>query len=77
MRASQDLSSARTGAAQEALERAQTRLMNRSVPRSMANAPDDSRVVDLITQARMALGRKDLQSANSYVQQALQSLSGG
>ena len=40
----------------------------------MANAPDDSRVVDLITQARMALGHNDLQSANAYVQQALQSL---
>jgi hypothetical protein len=77
MTASQDLSSARTGAAQEALERAQARLMNRSVARTMANAPDDSRVVGLITQARMALGRKDLQAANSYVQQALQSLSGG
>ena len=76
MTASQDISSGRTGAAQEALERAETRILDRSVPPSMPNAPDNNQVVDLITQARMALGHHDLQSANSYVQQALQSLSG-
>jgi hypothetical protein len=53
MAPSQDIGSRRSGAAQEALERAETRVLDRGVPPSMANAPDDSRVVDLITQARM------------------------
>lgn len=72
--ASQDLRSNRTGAAQEALERAETRILDRSVPATMANAPDNGHVVDLITQARAALGNNDLQSANADVQQALQAL---
>jgi hypothetical protein len=72
--ASQDLSANRTGAAQEALERAETRVLDRSVPATMAGQPDNGQAVDLIRQALTALGNNDLQSANSYTQQALQAL---
>ena len=74
MVASQDLSSNRTGAAQEALERAETRILDRSVPATMASQPDNGQAVNLLHQARMALSQHDLQGANSYVQQALQAL---
>jgi hypothetical protein len=74
MVASQDLSSNRTGAAQEALERAETRILDRSVPATMASQPDNGQAVNLIRQARMALSQHDLQGASSYVQQALQAL---
>ena len=74
MTASQNIASRRTGAAQEALERAETRILDRSVPATMSNAPDNSQVVNLIAQARMALANNDLQSANASVQQALQAL---
>jgi hypothetical protein len=76
MTASQDLTSRRTGAAQEALEQAETRILDRSVPPPMANEPDNSQVINLIAQARTALANNDLQSANNYVQQALQALPG-
>lgn len=76
MTAAQDLTSHRTGAAQEALERAETRILDRSVPPAMASEPDNAQVINLIAQARMALGNNDLQSASNYVQQALQSLPG-
>jgi len=72
--AAQDLSANRTGAAQEALERAETRVLDRSVPATVANQPDNGRTVNLITQALNALGNHDLQSASSYTQQALQAL---
>jgi hypothetical protein len=77
MAASQDLTSHQTGAAQEALERAETRILDRSVPPSMANEPDNGRLINLIAQARTALGNNDLQSASNYVQQALQALPAG
>jgi hypothetical protein len=74
MTASQDLGAGRTGAAQEALERAETRILDRSVPATMASQPDNGQAVDLIRQALMALAQNDLQGANGYVQQALQGL---
>jgi hypothetical protein len=74
MTASQDLGSGQTGAAQEALERAETRILDRSVPATMANQPDGGQAVNLIRQARMALAQNDLRGANGYVQQALQAL---
>jgi hypothetical protein len=74
MAASQDLATNRTGAAQEALERAETRILDRTVPATLANTPDPGNLVNLIAQARTALGNNDLQSAGAYVQQALQAL---
>jgi hypothetical protein len=74
MTASQDLSAHRTGAAQEALERAETRILDRSVPATVASQPDNGAPVNLIRQALTALGNNDVQSANSYTQQALQAL---
>ena len=72
--AAQDLGANRTGAAQEALERAETRILDRSVPATMSNAPDNGQPVTLIRQALTALGNHDLQSANGYVQQAIAAL---
>jgi hypothetical protein len=72
--AAQDLGANRTGAAQEALERAETRILDRSVPATMSNASDGGQAVNLIAQARTALGNNDLRSASSYVQQALRAL---
>jgi hypothetical protein len=74
MTASQDLSANRTGAAQEALDRAETRILDRSVPATVSNVPDADQVVNLIAHARTALSNNDLQSAHAYVQQALQAL---
>ena len=69
--AAQDLQGHHTGAAQEALERAETRLLDRCVPRDRANDPDQARAIQMINQARLALGHNDLQQARDATQQAL------
>ena len=72
--ASRAIASGQTGMAQEALERAETRLLSRSVPPDQANTPDDSVPVHLIGSARLDIAHGDLAGANSAVQQALGAL---
>lgn len=53
------LAAGRTGEAQEALERAETRLLIRSVKPSQANIPSGEPVIRQIAEARQALGNGD------------------
>lgn len=53
------LASGQTGLAQEALERAETRLLIRSVKPSQANIPSGEPVIRQIAEARHALGNGD------------------
>lgn len=76
-RAQQALSAHRTGAAQEALERAETRLLDRSTPAGMTDTPAQNPVVLTISQAREALGRNDLAGAQSLIAKALAERSAG
>lgn len=57
------LASNQTGAAQEALERAQTRILTRSTDPALANQPDDAPVSRAIADARRALAGKDMRGA--------------
>ena len=59
------LAAGRTGAAQEALERAETRLLTRSTDPSMANTPDNTPMVQQITDARRALANRDTAAARA------------
>ena len=72
--ASQALSSNQTGMAQESLERAEARLLTRTVAPDQADAPDNSGTVNLISSARMAIAHGDKSGANSDIQQALAAL---
>ncbi len=72
LRAAQEaLNMRHTGLAQEALERAETRLLDRATAPSAANQPDDAPRIAMITQARQALGNGDLATAQRLVGQAL------
>lgn len=70
------LAANRTGAAQEALERAETRLLSRSTDPSMANLPDPSAAVQAIGAARRALANRDLASAMSAISAAMSGVGG-
>lgn len=61
----------RTGTAQEALERAETRALDRSVDPSAANTPDSSSLVAQIGEARRALASGNMSAANSAIDGAL------
>lgn len=65
------LSHHQTGAAQEALERAQTRILSRSTHPALANAPDDTGLSRAITDARLALGQRDVRRAQAILAQVL------
>jgi hypothetical protein len=67
------LNSGRTGAAQEALERAETRLLSRSTEQSMAGSPDASPMVQQIGEARRALAARDTAAAKSAISAAMSS----
>lgn len=67
------LNANRTGAAQEALERAETRLLSRSTDPSMASTPDDAPMVQQIGQARRALAARDTAGAKSAISAAMAS----
>jgi hypothetical protein len=60
-----------SGEAQEALERAETRLLDRSTSPDRANAPDERPRIRLITQALDAIGHRDWHAAHQAVDQAL------
>lgn len=63
----------RTGEAQEALERAESRMLDRSTSPAQANSPDNAPMVAQITQVRDALGRGDTTTAQQLIASALQS----
>lgn len=70
------LAAGRTGQAQEALERAETRLLTRSVEASAAGTADASPMVTQIGEARRALGRRDIAGARQAINMAMSSGSG-
>jgi hypothetical protein len=63
----------RTGQAQQSLEMAETRALDRSVPQGQTNAPSDSQVVSRIRDARRALGSGDSTHAVQLIDLALSS----
>jgi hypothetical protein len=65
------LSRGRTGEAQEALENAETYLLNRSVPQGAVNQPDQSPAVNNVSSALQALGAGDRGQAMNLIQQAI------
>lgn len=66
-----DMMSGRGGAAQEALERAESRLLDRSVPIGTQDEPIRGRAVTTIAEARRALGGGNTPRAVQLVDQAL------
>ena len=60
-----------TGAAQEALERAETRLLDRSTDPAMASDPSRNPRVMQIGQARQALARRDMAGARAAIRAAM------
>ncbi len=69
------LATGKTGAAQEALERAETRLLSRSTDPSAAASPADMPMVQQIGQARQALATRDIAGAQSAIRAAMGSAS--
>lgn len=65
------LASGRTGAAQEALERAETRVLSRSTDPAAAATPADMPMVQQISQARQALAARDIAGARSAIRAAM------
>lgn len=68
-----DLAAGHTGAAQEALERAETRALDRSIPVGTERVPAQDPLVSAVNQARAALAAGDLQGAAAIINGALQS----
>jgi hypothetical protein len=72
LRAAQaSLQAGRTGEAQQSLEMAQTRLLDRSVPMGQTNNPSDNPAVTQISQALRALAAHDRAQAMQLIQSAL------
>ena len=71
MVARQALAAHQTGAAQEALERAETRALDRSVAPSRANDPNGEKLIQQITDARNALATGDTGTAMQLIDRAL------
>ena len=65
--ARQALVANQTGAAQEALERAETRLLDRDIPQGAERIPDQSARVAAVAQARQALGANDINGAIAII----------
>ena len=70
--AQRDLDRHQTGAAQHALEMAETRILTRTTPPDMAAQPDPASMVHNISQARQALGSRDINGAKQAIAAALQ-----
>ena len=66
-----DLQAGRTGAAQEALERAETRALDRSIPVGTERVPAQNPLVDAVGQARAALARGNTRGAIAIIDRAL------
>jgi hypothetical protein len=67
------LAQRRTGLAQQALEMAETRLLDRSTAPEAAQMPDQRPEITQVSQARNALGHGDVQGASAAIQMALNS----
>lgn len=67
------LQSGRTGEAQQSLEMAQTRLLDRSVPMGQTNTPDSNSAVNQITQALQALASGDRAQTMQLIDSAIPS----
>ncbi len=67
------LNKGQTGAAQEALERAETRVLSRSTEPSLAGQPDDAMLVRHISDARRALAGRNVNGAKSAIAMAMAS----
>jgi hypothetical protein len=65
------LAAHKTGAAQQALEMAETRLLDRSTAPGVANEPDQNPRIAAVTAARKALASKDWQGARKSIQEAM------
>lgn len=61
----------KTGLAQQSLEMAETRMLDRSTLASQANTPDADPEVRALRRAREALGRRDLREAHEAIREAL------
>ena len=68
------LKAGHTGMAQEALERAETRLLDRSTTQAAAATPDQGMVIGHIESARTALGRGDKAGADKEMTAAMSAL---
>lgn len=74
LRAAQNaLAAGRVGEAEEALEMAQTRMLDRSVPLGQTNIPSDNLTVGQISQARQALTARDRVTCMQLIQAAISS----
>ena len=72
LRAAQNaLAAGRIGEAQEALEMAQTRMLDRSVPLGQTNDPSNNPTVGQIAQARQALAARDRATCMQLLQTAI------
>jgi hypothetical protein len=69
------LAAGHTGQAQESLEMAQTRMLDRSVAQGQTNNPSDNPTVAQITQALQALAAKDRAASLRSIQTAIASAS--
>ena len=69
--AQEALKSHHTGAAQQALEMAETRLLDRSTPAGEAGTTDQDAAVQQVANARAALGNGDTKGAGTAIQMAL------
>jgi hypothetical protein len=69
--AKRDLAAHHTGAAQEALEEAETRMLDRSVPAADGSMPDSSPTIQHITTALNELGAGRMGDANQAIDAAL------
>ena len=67
------LTTGRTGQAQQALEMAETRSLDRSVAQGQTNTPSDNQLVSRIRDARRALGGRDSAQAIQLIDLALSS----
>ncbi|WP_428536414.1 hypothetical protein [Rhodopila sp.] len=67
------LAAGRTGEVEEALERAQTRMLDRSVALGRTNDPSDNPTVGQISQARQALAAGDRAGCLQLIQAAVAS----
>src|SRR5262249_51033336 len=72
LRAAQSaLRTGRTGETQQALEMAQTRLLDRAVPMGQTNTPSDNPAVTQVSQALRALATHDLAQTMQLIQSAI------
>ncbi len=65
------LAAGRTGEGENALEMAQTRMLDRSVPLGQTGNPSDNPTITQITQARQALAAQDRATSLQAIQAAI------